>query len=55
MNQTFQTNDEREEYNKLLGNMHEKCTNMDSEASIALGKKWDTRKELRKIANPHAG
>ena len=52
MNRTFQTNDERESYKQNLGDMHEKYSHINSLASVALSKKWNTRKELQKISKP---
>lgn len=52
MGKTFQTNEEREDYCQFMNTLKEKYTNMKSMADSAREQQWDTRKELRKVAQP---
>ena len=52
MTRTFQTNEQREEYQTMLENLQEKYTHIESKASDALNQKWNTKKEILHMAKP---
>ena len=50
MKRTFQTNEEREDYYQHMNALTEKFSSLNLKADDARKEQWDTRKELKKVA-----
>ena len=49
--QTFKTDEEREEYSDLLWTMHQKYEALEKKVNAMMEAKWSTKTELQKIAD----